>query len=536
MQYFIIFFLLTLNAFGFEYHLKPYKINSKVECFYGLHGEAKIQNGGRVINTCFIETSEGYVVIDSGPTYSYAQQAYQIMQEKKILPVKYVINTSAEELNILGNEFYKEQGAILIGPKAYEERIKKQETLTLLEKISNKIFFNTRLIPLDIYQNSDKNITLGNVKIEIKKFEKNDSKNLVVYLENQQTIFVGNFVANDSLPKMKEHYSLQEWMGTLKKIEKMSWEYLISSHGVKGSKNALQSTQAYLRELKENIITSIKENNPKIKTLQDVKLSSYSHLAFYNDFHTDNIKQAYNECKELTPMEENKKTLSNEEQMVMASMSKIHIQRTMPPNLSKKTDKKEVIPLQQQLKIIQNKNIKKPHEIIAQTMLKASNTPPVHTAFIPNIKYTNFLQAQADAIREHKYILIKVEANHCKPCDQLNTTLSTNDHLKKMINDHAIAVKINTSFDNVPLGLTNRGTPTVFLIEAATERVLVKLEPEEIGELEVSLNDFLHSDTKNNIMETYVQPKQEYIQPKEKIVGLKKLESLNQSLNQLIDN
>jgi len=525
MQYFIIFFLLTLHAFGFEYHLKAYKINSEVECFYGLHGEAKIQNGGRVINTCFIETSEGYVVIDSGPTYSYAQQAYQVMQEKKILPVKYVINTSAEELNILGNEFYKEQGAILIGPKAYEERIKKQEKLTLLEKISNKIFFNTRLIPLDIYQNSDKNITLGNIKIEIKKFEKNDSKNLVVYLENQQTIFVGNFVSNDSLPKMKEHYSLQEWMGTLKKIENMSWEYLISSHGVKGSKNALQSTKTYLYELKKNIIASIKEKNPKIKTIQDVKLSSYSHLAFYDDFHTDNIKQAYNECKELTPIEKNKRTLSNEEKMIMASMSDIQTQTTITQSLSKSTNVKKEIIVQKKVskhiikkvKVLKKKQPKKPHEIIAQTMLKASNKPPVHTAFIPNIKYINFAQAQQDAIKEHKYILIKVEANHCKPCDKLNTTLSTNDHIKEMINKHTIAVKINTSFNNVPLGLSNRGTPTVFLIEPENNKVVMKLEPEQVGELEESLNLFINDSN-------------------EKIVGLKKLKSLNQSLNQLMNN
>jgi len=535
MQYFIIFFLLTLHALGFEYHLKPYKINSEVECFYGLHGKAKTENGARVINTCFIETSEGYVVIDSGPTYSYAQQAYQVMQEKKVLPVKYVINTSAEELNILGNEFYKEQGAILIGPKSYEKRIEKQEELTLLEKISNKIFFNTRLIPLDIYLNNDKNITLGNIKIEIKKFEKNDSKNLVVYLENQQTIFVGNFVTSDRLPKMKDHYSLQEWMGTLKKIENMPWEYLISSHGVKGSKNALQSTQTYLRELKENIIASIQESQPKIKTLQDVKLSSYSHLAFYNDFHIENIKQAYNECKKLVPVD----NLSKEERMIMASMSQIQTQTIMPegsvPSIEvpKKITSPKVIAIKKiplkKVKVIHKKTLKKPHEIIAQTMLEASNLPPIHTAFIPNITYKNFEQAKQDALREHKYILIKIEANHCKPCEKLNTTLTTNDNLKKIINEHTIAVKINTSFDNVPLGLTNRGTPTVFLIEPENDQVKMKLEPEEIEELEASLNTII-----NDINQEQIVLIDDI--PKEKLVDINQLNSLNQSLTQLIEN
>jgi len=519
MRNFIIFFLLTLHAFGFDYHLTPYKINAEVECFFGLTGEAKAQNGGRVINTCFIETPEGYVVIDSGPTYSYAQQAYQVMQEKKILPVKYVINTSAEELNILGNEFYKEQGAVLIGPKSYEERITKQENLTLLEKISNKIFFNTRLVPLDIYLNSDKNITLGHMKIEIKKFEKHNSKNLVVYLENQQTIFVGNFVANNSLPKMREHYSLQEWMSTLKKIENMSWEYLISSHGVKGSKNALQSTKTYLTELKRNIMMSIKQQDPKVKTLEKVKLRSFSHLAFYDDFHTDNIEQAYNECKELIPTE----SLSDEEKLLIASMSDIKTATTIPQNLSKQIEVKEKKIIDKKsstkkVKVVSKKIIKKPHEIIAETMLKASKTDRNKIKFIPNIKYTNFTQAKQDALKEHKYILIKIEADHCKPCERLNDTLSSNNHIKKMINEHIKAVKINTDFDTIPLGLSNRGTPTVFLIEPENDQVIMKLEPEEVGELEASLTLFINDDIN------------------EKVVGFNELKLLSQSLKYLIND
>ena len=332
----------------------------------------------------------------------------------------------------------------------------------------------------------------------------------MVYLENQQTIFVGNFVANNSLPKMKEHYSLQEWMNSLERIENLSWEYLVSSHGVKGSKNALESTQTYLKELKQNIITSIKKQDPKIKTLEDVKLSSYSHLAFYDDFHTDNIEQAYNECKELTPIE----TISKEEQLLIASMADIETETIIPQNLEKNMPievKKEIITTKKssvkKIKVVEKEVIKKPHELIAQTMLNASIFS--QPSSVPNIKYTNFAQAKQDALREHKYILIKIETNNCKPCDRLNDTLSKNNHIKKMINQHIKAVKINTDFDSIPLGLSSRGTPTVFLIEPENDKVVMKLEPEEVGELEESLKVFINDD---------------------QIAGLK------QSLNNLINN
>ena len=108
MQYFLILFLFTLFGFSFDYHLTPYSLNNNIDCFFGLHAQANQSNGGRVINSCYIKSDEGYVVIESGPTYAYAQQAYTAMQNKEALPVKYVINTSSEELNILGNEFYKD--------------------------------------------------------------------------------------------------------------------------------------------------------------------------------------------------------------------------------------------------------------------------------------------------------------------------------------------------------------------------------------------------------------------------------------------
>ncbi|RUM74230.1 MAG: MBL fold metallo-hydrolase, partial [Sulfurovum sp.] len=71
--------LLTVYGMSFKYYLEPYTVTEGVDCFFGLYGDATENNGGRVVNTCYVESSEGYVVIDSGPTYQYAQQAYDAM-------------------------------------------------------------------------------------------------------------------------------------------------------------------------------------------------------------------------------------------------------------------------------------------------------------------------------------------------------------------------------------------------------------------------------------------------------------------------
>ena len=489
IKYFLILFSFTLSTFGFDYHLEPYSLTKNVDCFFGLNDKAKDSNGGRVINTCYIKSDKGYVVIDSGPTYSYAQQAYTAMQKREKLPVKYVINTSSEELNILGNEFYKEQGATLIGPKSYEKLIKDQKPLTMLERLSNTIFTNTRLVPLDVYQDEDTTITIGKTKIEIKKLEKKESRNLVVYLPTEETIFAGNYISNRRVPSLKEHDSLNEWMDNLKTIEKLSWKHIISSHGIKQNREALTSTKSYLNKIKKTVLDSIE--NPK-KNIDNKSFGQYQHIAFFNDFHSENIQKAYDELKV------NEIKNQNDENAILTAMSDIKTNKVLKegttksvvldekiiPTINKREKKKATITKITKVEISEEARVKNLLMAAAKTKVAPTTEEPV-----PSISYDkDYYTAQQHAIKEHKMVFIKVEADDCVPCNELDQELASNKNLRKMINKYTKAIKINTSYESVPLGLTNMGTPTVFVINPETESVLVKLEGTgAIEDLEASL-------------------------------------------------
>jgi hypothetical protein len=98
------------------------------------------------------------------------------MKKKKNLPVIYVINTSSDEAHILGNGFFKEQGAILVGPRNYERYIVENKKLLMIDKISEDAIYNTRLVPLDNYIDNDKVILLDDLKIEIKKIKSDNEQ------------------------------------------------------------------------------------------------------------------------------------------------------------------------------------------------------------------------------------------------------------------------------------------------------------------------------------------------------------------------
>lgn len=393
-DYFIIFFLFTIFGFGqFDYHLKSHQITLNTKCFFGLHGEATEINGGNVINTCYIKTDEGYVVIDSGPTYYYAQQAYKIMQKEYSLPIKYLINTSSNELNILGNEFYKERGATLIGPQSYNKK-PLNRSISLKNRISKSAFDNTRLITLDILLNKDKTLHLDKISIEIKKLESKEAQNLLVHLPKEKIVFVGNFISDNPSLIRKEHYSGKEWAKNFHRIENLSWRHIISSHGVKRDRKALVTTRDYLKLFQQKI----KKERPK----------------------------------------------------VVAAKQK---------NDTKKNDTKKIV---------------KTTELKVKKIVKKKD--------IPCIQYTNLKRAKQLALKEHKYVMIKIEADNCSPCKKLNRLMQTNNKIKKMVNKYIKAVKINRDHEAIPDNYDIIVAPTILLLNPKTNQILVQLEGTETFE------------------------------------------------------
>lgn len=63
----IIALCLFLSAVqAYEYDLTPVKVSKDVHCFFGALENITKENGGNMVNTCFVQTKEGFVVIDSG--------------------------------------------------------------------------------------------------------------------------------------------------------------------------------------------------------------------------------------------------------------------------------------------------------------------------------------------------------------------------------------------------------------------------------------------------------------------------------------
>ena len=465
MHYLITLLFFTVSVFGFDYHLKSYMITEGVDCFFGLSSTANKTNGGNVINSCYITTDEGFVVIDSGSTYSYAQQAYKVMIDKNRLPVKYVINTSIEEVHLLGNEFYKERGATLIGAKAYDNSIK----IKLSNSITADAFSNTRLVPLDKKVDSEYTLTVGGVDIDIKNAIKGSNNYLTVNVPSRDIIFVGDMLFHNSIPILENGRSLLGWIDALKKIEDSSWSRVISSQGIRTKRSAINNTKNYLTTLKEQVTKSIKEGMEREDAIESIKMPSFKEERFYDEWHKKNIAVAYNELEKI--VEQN--TLS----VVSLPVSKRLKEIKTPPKIVKKREIK-VKKIEKKVAKVEKLKIKNPKKKkIKRKKPKRKKIPPITT-------YYSYETAKYYAKQNKKIVLLKVRSNYCPFCDELDTVMQRSRSIRKIVNQNYKMIYLNVSMGKLPLGIKVKKIPSLVLIRPDTDKIVMTITNfKSVGEL-----------------------------------------------------
>jgi len=446
MRYILSLYFFTISLFGFDYYLKPYSVSEGVECFFGLATTVNKINGGNIINTCFVETDDGFVVIDSGPTYSYAQQAYSIMHKMSKMPVRYVINTSSDEVHILGNGFYKERGAILIGPKDYNKRKK----ISLNKKITSDTFTNTRLTPLDKIVTKDYTITVGNDDIKIQRIIKDSDRFLTVYIPNKRVFFAGDMIYNNRLLSLKNHRSVLKWIKAIKTIEATPWKRIVSSYGVKTRLSALKNTKSYLTLLRNEVTSSIKQGMNKKQCIKNIKMKSFQEDRLYNLLHTRNVATAYDELKPIVKKSKKKKHKTSKK--IIKTKKNIKTKK-IEKNIAEK-------------KVVKEKVVKK----------RAKKVLPIY--------YHSLSTAMRMAKQSKKIVLIKIRSDSCPYCDELDRVLKRNNNIKRLINQNYKMVQLNNSRDDIPFNIHINATPTLAFVRPDTKKVLMVISGiESIGEL-----------------------------------------------------
>ncbi len=304
MKYIMI-VLLTLYSYGFDYDLKPINVANDVYCFFGKLENINKENAGNMVNTCFVATKEGFVVIDSGPTYAYASQVFDEMQKIAKLPVKYVISTHDHDDHWLGNSFYKSKGASLVGPKTYEKNVVVGMETRMQRVLGKELYGKTIIVNLDKVVDDHLTLIVGDKHFEIKQFveQAHTEGDLVVYLPEEKVVFAGDVVFNGRLTSIRDG-SLIGSLKILEHIDALKPKVIVGGHGSKTDANATQALRNYLVDMKKEILKMLDDDVSMDEITSKVTMPKYKEMKLYDVLHKSNVLHVYQELEMLDEDEE----------------------------------------------------------------------------------------------------------------------------------------------------------------------------------------------------------------------------------------
>jgi glyoxylase-like metal-dependent hydrolase (beta-lactamase superfamily II) len=293
MRSLLVCILFFHSLLAFDYKLEPKKVNATTYCFLGLPEAINEHNNGNMVNSCFVDMGSSYLVVDSGPTYLYASQAYAKMKIIKDIPVSYVINTHVHDDHWLGNGYYKEMGAKIVGSVKFQDEAKQEET-RMQRRISKEAYAKTTQIFPDIFVDKEKTLTIDGKNVLITGVNKkaHTSSDLLVYISDYSSLFVGDIIFNDRLPSLRDG-NIVEWIKELEKIKALHVSNLIGGHGYETDSTTADFTLSYLTELKSKVAQAIENGQDIEEAINSIKMPSYEKIPMYDTMQKQNIETAY---------------------------------------------------------------------------------------------------------------------------------------------------------------------------------------------------------------------------------------------------
>lgn len=272
--------LFALNAIAetYDYQLQPRNVAQGTWVFVGSTEDFSFTNGGNIVNTGFIVTTDGVLVIDTGPSLRYGQQMRKAISLITDKPVVLVINTHHHPDHFLGNQAYADL-PILALPEAAsgEERDGGAFTDNMYRMVGDWMR-GTEPRPASQF-NVPEHLKLGDHEIDFLRFSGHTGGDLEVFDRTTGVLFSGDIVFHDRAPTTP-HASISNWLKSLDALKALPFQVLVPGHGQPTVNAApIDQTRQYLVWLDTALRRGLADGLDMAEMLVQPVPSQFSHLS-----------------------------------------------------------------------------------------------------------------------------------------------------------------------------------------------------------------------------------------------------------------
>lgn len=228
-----------------DYQLLPRKVAEDTYVLVGRTEDFSPANGGNIVNTGFIVTAEGVVVIDSGPSRRYGEQMRRAIATVTPRPVKRLYITHHHPDHFFGNQAYADVPTAAL-PRAMQGMEAEGGNFAgNLYRMAGDWMKGTEPLPAREAAAPGR-FTLGGHELEILAFDGHTGADLVVFDHTSGVLFAGDLVFHQRAPTTP-HADIARWLRALDALEALPFRLLVPGHGEPATDGrAIVQTRRYL--------------------------------------------------------------------------------------------------------------------------------------------------------------------------------------------------------------------------------------------------------------------------------------------------
>lgn len=283
-----------------DYQLKARALATGVYVVEGHNADFSPANGCNIINTGFIETDVGVLVINTGPSRLYGEQLRALIARTTPKPVAQVLHLNLHPDYFLGNQAFADVSRRATAETAAGIARESSSYESNLYKACGDWMKGTETLAPNTVQTPGR-WTLGNRHFELRAYQGHTASDLVLVDMASGVAFVGGLAFADRIPTTP-HAKLPLWQSSLTQLsadlasllpgERL--HFVVPSHGpVRADAHALDQTREYLTWLDARLSHAAQSGLEMVDVLRSPVPAPYRNWAAINTEYARNVTHLY---------------------------------------------------------------------------------------------------------------------------------------------------------------------------------------------------------------------------------------------------
>ena len=241
-----------------DYGLEPQEVAPGTYVLFGANEHFNFRNGGNIVNTAFVVTDDGVVVIDTGPSRLYGEQLRAAIATITDRPIIRVYNSHLHPDHFLGNQAFEDLPEAALAGTIEGIRQHGEMFNESLYRLCGAWEAGTRVVvPTEVVEPGIE--VIGGHRLRLLALDGHSDADLVILDETTGVLFAGDLVFNGRAPTTP-HANIAKWLAALDKLEGLSFSLLVPGHGAAADDRApIAQTRSYLRWLSEGLAESAEQ-------------------------------------------------------------------------------------------------------------------------------------------------------------------------------------------------------------------------------------------------------------------------------------